>query len=680
MRVFRLLPLFLLLMSIASFAQTSSSAKPAYGSSLDTIDKSVDPCVDFYQYACGTWIKNAEIPADQSRWGGFSEVRERNRSIEHDILEKAAAGGASRDAVDQKIGDLYGSCMDEKAVDAKGITALQPELDRIAAVRDKGALIDEIAHVHLIGPNPLFNFYSNSDLHNADQVIAYIDQGGLSLPDRDYYIKEDNPKMKEMRQHLVEYVTQTFTLAGQTPQQAADSAQAVLRIETSLAKAAMDRTARRDPKNLDHKMSRDEAVALGPNFYLNRYFIAVGAPSFTQINVPNPDFFKQVNGVLESESLDALKTYVSWHVLNAASPWLSQPFVEANFKFQQNLNGQKEIQARWKRCVTLTDRALGEALGQRYVELTFGPEARQRMLKMVDALEESLADDVHELSWMSDETKKQAKVKLDAIRNKIGYPDVYRDYSSVVIKRDDLLGNVARANEFESKREIAKIDKPLDRKEWGMTPPTVNAYYNPSFNEIVFPAGILQPPFFDNAMDDGVNFGGIGLVIGHELTHGFDDQGRKFVPQGNLHDWWTEQDGKEFEKRVSCVADEYSNFVAVDDVKLNGRLTLGENTADNGGARIALSALERMIAEDKTGKEGQKIDGYTPQQRFFLGFGRVWCEKVRPEQARVWALTDPHSPGKFRVDGVVQNMPEFQKAWGCKAGQPMVAENACHVW
>jgi putative endopeptidase len=680
MRVFRLLPLFLLLMSIASFAQTSSSAKPAYGSSLDTIDKSVDPCVDFYQYACGTWIKNAEIPADQSRWGGFSEVRERNRSIEHDILEKAAAGGASRDAVDQKIGDLYGSCMDEKAVDAKGITALQPELDRIAAVRDKGALIDEIAHVHLIGPNPLFNFYSNSDLHNADQVIAYIDQGGLSLPDRDYYIKEDNPKMKEMRQHLVEYVTQTFTLAGQTPQQAADSAQAVLRIETSLAKAAMDRTARRDPKNLDHKMSRDEAVALGPNFYLNRYFIAVGAPSFTQINVPNPDFFKQVNGVLESESLDALKTYVSWHVLNAASPWLSQPFVEANFKFQQNLNGQKEIQARWKRCVTLTDRALGEALGQRYVQLTFGPEARQRMLKMVDALEESLADDVHELSWMSDETKKQAKVKLDAIRNKIGYPDVYRDYSSVVIKRDDLLGNVARANEFESKREIAKIDKPLDRKEWGMTPPTVNAYYNPSFNEIVFPAGILQPPFFDNAMDDGVNFGGIGLVIGHELTHGFDDQGRKFDPQGNLHDWWTEQDGKEFEKRVSCVADEYSNFVAVDDVKLNGRLTLGENTADNGGARIALSALERMIAEDKTGKEGQKIDGYTPQQRFFLGFGRVWCEKVRPEQARVWALTDPHSPGKFRVDGVVQNMPEFQKAWGCKAGQPMVAENACHVW
>jgi putative endopeptidase len=447
-----------------------------------------------------------------------------------------------------------------------------------------------------------------------------------------------------------------------------------------LAKASRDRTARRDPKNRDHKMSRDQAVALGPNFYLNRYFTAVGAPNFSQLNVTNPDFFKQVNAVLDSESLDSLKTYVSWHLLNATAPWLSQPFVDANFKFQQNLTGQKEIPARWKRCVNLTDRELGEALGQRYVDVTFGPEGKQRMLKMVDALEKSLAEDIRDLSWMSDETKKQAKVKLDAIRNKIGYPDVYRDYSSVVIKPDDLLGNVAQANAFESKREIAKIDKPLDRKEWGMTPPTVNAYYSGSFNEIVFPAGILQPPFFDKTMDDAVNFGGIGLVIGHELTHGFDDQGRKFDPQGNLHDWWTEQDGKEFEKRAACVADEYSNFVAVDDLKLNGKLTLGENTADNGGARIALMALEHMIADDKTGKEGQKIDGYTPEQRYFLGFARVWCEKRRPEVARVRVLTDPHSPGKYRVDGVVQNMPEFQKAWGCKAGQPMVAENACHVW
>ena len=684
MRVSRFLLALLLLVIFGSVAPSarsqSSTTKPSGSFSLDMIDKTADPCVDFYQYACGNWIKNSEIPPDQGQWVSFVELNERNKDIERGILEKAAAGGANRDAIDQRIGDLYGSCMDEKTVEAKGLSPVQPELDRIAALQDKGALIDELAHLHLVGASSLFSFYSASDMHNADQVIAYIDQGGLSLPDRNYYIKDDDAKMKEMRQHLVEYITQVFTLAGQTPQQAADSAQSVLRIETALAKASMDRTLRREPKNRDHKMTRDEALALGPDFHLDRFFTAVGAPNFTELNVTNPEFFKQVNVTLQTESLDALKTYVSWHVLNSSAPWLSDAFVQANFKFTQNLSGQKEMQARWKRCVNLTDRDLGEALGQRYVDATFGPDGKQRMLKMVDALETSLAEDIKNLSWMSDETKKQAKVKLDAIRNKIGYPEVWRDYSSVVIKPDDLIGNIARATVFDSKRDIAKIDKPLDRKEWGMTPPTVNAYYSPSFNEVVFPAGILQPPFFDKTMDDGVNFGGIGLVIGHELTHGFDDQGRKYDPQGNLHDWWNEQDGKEFEKRVSCVADEYSNFVAIDDQKLNGRLTLGENTADNGGARIALAALERLIAEDKTGKEGRKIDGFTPEQRFFLGFARVWCEKRRPEVARVRVLTDPHSPGKYRVDGVVQNMPEFQKAWGCKAGQPMVAENACHVW
>ena len=679
MRVFRLL-LIVLLAGVGSvIAQTASSTRPAPGFSIETIDKSIDPCVDFYQYACGNWIKNSEIPPDQSRWGSFTELHERNLDIEREILEKDAAGGMNRTPVDQKIGDLYGSCMNEKAVNEKGIAPVKPELTAIAAAKDKRELIDELAKLDLMGQGSLFNFYSSPDLHNADLVIAYIDQGGLTLPDRDYYIKDDQ-KMKDMRQHLVEYVKQLFILAGQSTQQAADSAQTVLRIETGLANASMDRTARRDPKNRDHKMSRDEAVALAPDFYLNQYFAGIGAPNFSQMNVVNPDFFKKVNGVLDAESMEALKTYVSWHVLNAAAPWLSQPFIDANFTFQQGLTGQKEIQARWKRCVNLVDRELGEALGEKYVDDTFGPEGKQRMLKMVDALEKSLAEDIQGLSWMSDETKKQAQIKLEAIRNKIGYPEKYRDYSSVAIKPDDLLGNVERANTFESKRDLAKIDKPLDRKEWGMTPPTVNAYYSGSYNEIVFPAGILQPPFFDKSMDDAVNFGGIGVVIGHELTHGFDDQGRKFDPQGNLHDWWTAEDGKEFEKRVSCVANEYSNFVAVDDLKLNGRLTLGENTADNGGARIALMALEQMIANDKSGKEGAKIDGYTPEQRFFLGFARVWCEKQRPEIARTRVLTDPHSPGKYRIDGVVQNMPEFEKAWGCKAGQPMVSENACHVW
>jgi len=674
MRAFRLL-VACLLVSAAAFAQSG----PGLGFSLDNIDKSVDPCVDFYQYACGNWIKNSEIPADRASWQSFSQLDENNLQIEKGILEKAAAGGVGRNAIDQKIGDLYGSCMDEKAVNSKGIAPLKPELDRIAAVKDKGALIEEIAHLHLIGPNPLFNFYSNSDLHNADQVIAYIGQGGLSLPDRDYYIKDDADKV-EMRKHLVEYATQLFTLAGQSEKQAATSAQNVLMVETLLAAASMERTKLRDPKNRDHKMTREEAVALAPEFDFSRYFTAVGAPNFSSLNVTTPDFFRQVNGSIAVLPLESLKAYVTWHALRGAAPWLSEPFVQANFKMRQALTGQKQIQDRGKRCVNLVDGSLGEALGQRYVELTFGADGKQRMLKMVDALEKSLDNDIQNLPWMGDETKKQAKTKLEAIRNKIGYPDHWRDYSSVVIKPGDLLGNIERANEFESKRQIAKIDKPLDRKEWGMTPPTVNAYYNGSYNEIVFPAGILQPPFFDKSMDDAVNFGGIGLVIGHELTHGFDDQGRKYDPTGNLRDWWTEQDGKEFEKRVSCIADEYSNFVAVDNMKLNGRLTLGENTADNGGARVALAALEHMIADDKTGKEGQSIDGFTPQQRFFLGFGRVWCEKQRPENLRLQVTTNPHSPGKYRVNGVVQNMPEFQKAWNCKAGQPMVAENACHVW
>ena len=676
MRAFRLM-LVSLLFSAICIAQ--SSPKPGAGFSVDNIDKTVDPCVDFYQYACGNWIKNSEIPADRPSWQSFSELNESNLNIEKGILEKAAAGGASRNAIDQKIGDLYRSCMDEKFVNARGIAPVKPELARIAAVKDKAALIDELAHLHMVGGSSLFAFYSNSDLHNADQVIAYIDQGGLSLPDRDYYVKDDADKV-EMRKHLTDYATEVFTLAGQTPQQAAASAQTVLLVETLLAADSMDRTRRRDPKNQDHKMTRAAAVTLAPDFYLNRYFTAIGAPNFTELNVTNPDFFRQVNGVIASLPLESLQTYVSWHVLRAASAWLSEPFVDANFKMRQALTGQKQIQDRWKRCVNLVDAQLGEALGQRYVELTFGADGKARMLNMVGALEQSLDDDIQNLSWMTDETKKQAKVKLAAIRNKIGYPDVWRDYSSIVIKSDDLFGNIQRSTEFESKRDIAKIDKPLDRKEWGMTPPEVNAYYSGSFNEIVFPAGILQPPFFDKTMDDAVNFGGIGLVIGHELTHGFDDRGRKYDPQGNLRDWWTEQDGKEFEKRVSCVADEYSNFVAVDTMKLNGRLTLGENTADNGGARIALAALERMIAADKTGKEGQSIDGYTPEQRFFLGFGRVWCEKQRPEFLRMQVSTNSHSPGKYRVDGVVQNMPEFQKAWGCKPGQPMVAENACHVW
>jgi putative endopeptidase len=675
----RLLLVSAMLWTALGFAQSTPSPKPAVaaGFSVDNIDKTTEPCADFYQYACGNWMKNTEIPADQSEWISFNEIYERNLVTLRGILEKAALNDPGRSPVEQKIGDYYSACVDEKAADAKGLDPLRPELDRIAAVKDKGALMEAIAQVQLVGPNPLFNFYSSSDLHNADMVIAYIDQGGLTLPDRDYYVKDDAAKV-EMRKHLTEYVTQMFTLAGQTPQQAADAAQTVLRIESALAKASMDRTVRRDPKVRDHKLGRDQVVALAPNFSLNRYFKTMGTPAFSELNVSNPDFFKQVNAVIESEPLEAWKTYVSWHLLNSAAPWLSKPFVDTNFKMQQYLSGQAQIQERWKRCVDATDGALGEALGQKYVEQTFGADGKQRMLKMVDALEKALDQDIKGLPWMSDDTKKQAKIKLEAIRNKIGYPDVWRDYSTLTIRRGDLMGNFLRANEFEAKRQIAKIGKPLDRKEWGMTPPTVNAYYSGSLNEIVFPAGILQPPFFDKNMDDAINFGAIGSVIGHELTHGFDDQGRKFDPQGNLRDWWTEADGKEFEKRATCIADEYSGFTAIDDLKLNGRLTLGENTADNGGARIALMALKEMLAE--TGKSDEKIDGYTAEQRYFLGFGRAWCDQRRPEYSRTLVSVDPHSPGRFRVNGVVENMPEFQQAWGCKAGQAMVKENACRVW
>ncbi len=682
MRPFLFVAFVLIVLSL-SVAQTPPTAalksEASQRFSIDNIDKTVDPCTDFYQYACGNWLKKTEIPADQSSWVSFIELDERNQFTMRDILEKAAVAAPGRDALTQKIGDFYSSCMDEKAADTKGSEPLKPELDRIAAVKDKAALIEALARLHLRGSRGLFSFYSSPDLHNADTVVANIDQGGLTLPDRNYYIKDD-PKMVEMRQHLVYYATRLFTLAGRPPEQAADSAKTVLRIETALAKASMDRTERRDPKKRDHKMARDQAIALAPNFNLNLYFTAIGTPAFSDLNVANPDFFKDVNVLLDSESIEALKTYATWHLLNTSAPWLSKPWVDDNFKMRQYLTGQAQIQDRWKRCVDLTDGGLGEALGQKYVEVAFGTDSKQRMLKMVDALEKSLDQDIAGLPWMTDETKKQAKIKLQAIRNKIGYPDVWRDYSSLTVERGDLMGNFLRSNEFETRRRIAKISKPLDRKEWGMTPPTVNAYYSGSYNEIVFPAGILQPPFFDKTMDDAVNMGAIGLVIGHELTHGFDDQGRKFDPQGNLRDWWTERDGKEFEKRASCVADEYSNFVAVDDLKLNGRLTLGENTADNGGARIALMALREMIAADKSGKAAEKIDGYTPEQRFFLGFGRVWCEKRKPELARTLVNTDPHSPGRYRVNGVVQNMPEFQQAWGCKAGQAMVRENACRVW
>jgi putative endopeptidase len=646
---------------------------------VNALDKTADPCADFYQYACGTWMKKNPIPADKSRWGRFDELAEHNLYILRDILTDAQAPG-NHAPTDAMIGAYYGSCMDEGAIEKKGIAPLAPELEKIAAIATKADLIQHVADMHRNGTSALFAFYSQPDMHDSTSTIAYLDQGGISLPDRDYYLKDD-PKSMETRQRYVEHVQKMFELAGDKPEAAGEEAKTILAVETGLAKASMDRTLRRDPKTRDHKMTVEGITAQAPNFDLPRYFAGNGSPKFASLNVGNPDFFKQVNEQINAVPLEQWKVYLRWKTIDGYAPVLTNAFVQEDFLFYGKfMSGQQEIEPRWKRCVKSTDANLGMALGKLYVDRTFGVEGKERTLKMVQAIESAMREDIGDLSWMSDTTKRKAYEKLSTIVNNIGYPDTWRDYSSVVIKPGDHAGNVTRARAFEVRRQYSKIDRPTDRKDWGMTPPTVNAYYRPPMNDINFPAGILQPPFYGKMMDDAVNYGGIGVVIGHELTHGFDDQGRKYDAEGNFRDWWTPDDGKEFEKRADCTANEYSSFVSVKDdkgeVKLNGKLTLGENTADNGGLKLAYMALMHVIGNTPV----KPIDGYTAAQRFFLSFGQIWCQNVTDQQARKLVLIDPHSPGRWRVNGAVQNSAAFQEAFGCKAGQPMVAGNACRVW
>jgi predicted metalloendopeptidase len=678
MRISRILAAMLLLASLAA-AQQQKSEEPKQIPSFDpqALDRSADPCNDFYQFSCGGWVKNNPIPADQPLWGRFNELAERNRAILHEILENAAKA-TTRDSNEQKIGDYYASCMDEAGIDKKGIAPLKPELDRIDAIKSKAELTALIAHMHSLGSNALFAFGSGPDFKNAKEVIAQADQGGLALPERDYYIKDD-PKSVELRKDYVQHVTNMFKLLGDSPEKAAAEATAVMNIETALAKGSMEVVKRRDPANIYHKMTEQEWQALAPVLSFPQYLTGLGVKNVQNLNVVSPDFFKAMDAEIKAASLDDLKTYLRWQLVHSQAEIMPTPFVNENFAFfGKTLTGAKELRARWKRCTGSTDGDLGEALGKAYVAKTYPPEAKANTLKMVKALEAALRQDITELSWMTETTKKQALVKLEAIENKIGYPDKWRDYSTLKIVRGDALGNSLRANEFEMRRQLNKIGKPLDKQEWGMTPPTVNAYYNPTQNNINFPAGILQPPFYDFKADDGLNFGGIGAVIGHELTHGFDDQGRQFDAVGNLHDWWTPEDTKAFEERAQCLVKEYDSFVAVDDVHENGKLTLGENTADNGGLRIAHMALLSALAN--SAKAPEKIDGFTEEQRLFLGWGQIWCENQSDQIARLLALTNPHAMGKYRVNGVLQNMPEFQKAWNCKAGQAMVSQNACHVW
>ena len=673
----RLLMLSSLLLLTASFALAQTEVpKPIASFDLTAIDKTVDPCQDFYHYACGTWLKNNPIPPDQSSWGRFNELHEHNQTILRGILDKQSVDNPGRDAVNQKIGDYYYSCMDEAAIEAKGTAPVKAYIEQIDSMKDKAELPTVLGGLHRAGANAFFGFGSQPDFKDSKVNIASADQGGMSLPDRDYYFKTD-PKSVELRQKLEQHIAKTFELYGEPPAKAAADAKTVMQIETVLAKNSLDRTEQRDPEKIYHKMSVADLQKLSPSFRWNEYFTTIQPPTFDSLNVGEPDFVKGMNTIIATNNLDDLKTYLRWQTLRAASPMLPKAFVEEDFNFYgKTLRGAKELRPRWKRCVQYTDNDLGEALGQAYVAVAFPPEAKARTLQMVHELEAALKQDISELSWMTPDTKKQALEKLSRIDNKIGYPNKWRDYSTLNIVRDDAFGNSVRANQFEFKRQLKKIGTAVDRSEWDMTPPTVNAYYNPLENNVNFPAGILQPPFYDQKADDAVNFGGIGMVIGHELTHGFDDEGSQFDADGNLKNWWTPKDKAEFDKLEECFVNEYDSFVVIDDVHEKGKLTLGENTADNGGIRIAHMALLDVMGTAPL----KDMDGYTPDQRFFISYGQIWCQNQTPEAARLQALTNEHSAPQFRVNGVVSNSADFAKAFGCKAGSPMVRKPACRVW
>jgi endothelin-converting enzyme/putative endopeptidase len=661
-------------------ADTEKSYPRLPGLDKQLLDTTADPCTDFSQYACGNFSKLYPIPNDRSGFGPGAMVAEYNRYVLRGLLEKAADGGPDRTANEQKIGDYYASCMDQEAIDRKGLAPLQPELDRIAALKSKDQLTPLLALHQLIGVNSFLNYGEQQDFKDARKQIAVLDQGGMGLPERDYYFRTGDAAEKT-RKEYVQHITNTLKLMGEPEGQAASDAQAIMQLETALAKVSMDITSQRNPKNVYHLMPVADLAGLTPDLTWTQFFKDTGTPPITELNVANPDFFKGLNTLIGSTSLSVIQTYLRWQLINSTpSEVLPKAFDDEHFDFySRKLRGQPEQLARWKRCVQATDGALGEALGQVYAAQEFPPSSKQATLQMVHDIEAAMDQDIDTLDWMSSATKVRAKEKLHAVADKIGYPDRWRDYSKLVVMRADAYGNAVRATDFENRRQLAKVGKPVDRGEFGMTPPTVNAYYNPSMNDINFPAGILQPPFYDPNATDAEDYGHIGAIVGHELTHGFDDEGRQFDANGNLSDWWTAEDAKKFEEKADCEVKEYSAFTAVDDAKVNGKLTLGENTADNGGLRLAYIAF-LSDAKRKNIDLNQKQDGYTPVQQFFLGFGQNWCGATRPEQLRTQVQTDPHSPRQFRVDGVVQNMPEFGKAFGCKVGQPMMPANYCRVW
>jgi putative endopeptidase len=673
---FSLSALAALLLVAAHVPAKAAGDTSSWGFSLSNLDKSCKPCDDFYEFAMGGWMKANPIPAEYPSWGTFTQLRDNNLTALRTILDAAAAAHASNGTNEQKIGDFYASCMDTSAIEAAGLKPIAGDLSAIDAIKDRQSLDAEIARLQRQGANAVFRFFSGQDYKDSSKVIGQAAQGGLGMPDRDYYFREDD-KSKQLRADYVEHVTKMFELAGDASDRAAGEAKTVMTIETALAKASRTRVELRDPEKNYNLMPVSEMKTLTPDWSWENYLQTIGAPSLNEVNVRQPDFFKEMNQELSSVPLDDWKVYLRWHLLHASAPGLPEKFVMENFDFyDRKLNGTKEIQPRWKRCVQSTDRNLGEALGAVYVDKYFSPAAKAHAKEMVNNLIAALREDMPTLSWMSPETKKMALAKLEAFTVKIGYPDKWRDYSKLKIDRESYADNVIRSFEFEYARQLAKIGKPLDRTEWVMTPPTVNAYYNSGMNEIVFPAGILQPPFYSPTADDAVNYGGMGAVIGHEISHGFDDQGSKFDGQGNLHEWWTPEDRKNFTERGDCVVNQFNSYEVEPGLHQNGKLVLGESIGDLGGLAIAYAAYEKSIA----GHRPPDIDGFTPEQRFFLGWAQVWGTNQRAEAARTQTNTDPHPLARFRGNGPISNMEAFAKAFGCKKGDPMVREQACKIW
>jgi putative endopeptidase len=665
------------LAGVKARASAGADSSGYWGFDPANLDKTCKPCDDFYTFAMGGWMKNNPIPPEYPTWGSFSVLADKNQQNLRDILEAAEKSDATAGSDEKKIGDFYASCMDTSAIEAAGTKPLDPLLQRVAEVKSVPDLQAAAAHLQSEGVGVLFRFTSNQDAKDSTQVIATAIQGGLGLPDRDYYLREDD-KSKKMRDDYKQHVAKMLELLGDSSEKAVAEAAVVLGIETSLAKASMSNVDLRDPNKTYHRMKVAEAQSITPDFSWDAYLRTVGHSEVREINVAQPDFFTALNAQLKSTSLDDWKTYFRWHVVNSAALALPEKFVTEDFDFRGRiLTGAKQIQPRWKRCVQSTDRSLGEALGQIYVQKYFPPEAKAHALEMVHNLIAALRDDLKTLPWMGPETRAQATAKLDAFALKIGYPDKWRDYSALKIERAAYLQNLELSTQFEFERRLNKIGKPVDRTEWGMTPPTVNAYNNSSMNEIVFPAGIMQPPFYDPKADDAVNYGGMGAVIGHEITHGFDDHGSQFDGHGNLKNWWSPDDLKNFKERAQCVSDQFDGYVVDGDLHQNGKLVLGESIADLGGLTISYAAYEKSL-EGKPRPPDK--DGFTPEQRFFIGWAQVWGANTRLEYARLLANTNPHPLPRFRGDGPLSNMAEFARAFGCKKGDAMVRAQACKIW